>query len=144
MDLKTYGNDHIEVATIYNNIAGVYQDQEKLDEALEWYFKDLLISVKALGTEHAGVAATYYNIGTVFMHQKDFNKALDWICRAVVVLSVCELNSHPHMDLFSKALYLCFQNSDIKDIDFNSWYTERVETYPSWCVESNLEKEQHG
>jgi len=113
------------------------------EKSLVWYYKDLKICENILGTEHTGTAASYYNIGTVFVQQEKFNEALDWICRAVIVLSICNMNSHPHMDLFSKALQFCFGKASVENKDFESWYSERVETYRCWCVNTSMEGEQH-
>merc|ERR1712167_280105 len=57
------GKDHTLVATSYNNIACVYESQNKYDEALEYYNKSLDIRINKLGKDHTDVAMTYMNLG---------------------------------------------------------------------------------
>jgi hypothetical protein len=38
-------------------------DQGKLDKAIEFYEKDLAITIKVLGKEHPDVATSYNNLG---------------------------------------------------------------------------------
>ena len=49
------------VATTYNNMAIVYNDQGKYDEALAMYEKALSIRLKKLGDDHPEDVATTYN-----------------------------------------------------------------------------------
>ena len=50
--LKKLGDDHPSVATTYNNMANVYDNQGKYEEALAMYEKALSISLKKLGDDH--------------------------------------------------------------------------------------------
>ena len=56
ISLKKLGDDHPDVATTYNNMASVYDNQGKYDEALAMYEKSLSIKLKKLGDDHPDVA----------------------------------------------------------------------------------------
>ena len=49
---EVLGKDHPDTATTYNNIAGVYYNQDKYDEALKLYLKSYNILFKKLGPDH--------------------------------------------------------------------------------------------
>jgi len=70
------------IAAIYNNIALVYDKQDKLDEALKWYNKSLSIKEKELGKDHPNTAKTYNNIGAIYLKQGKLVEALTWYNKA--------------------------------------------------------------
>ena len=43
----------------------VYEEQGRYEEALDYYHRDLEITVRVVGQEHPSVAGTYNNIGVV-------------------------------------------------------------------------------
>jgi tetratricopeptide (TPR) repeat protein len=47
--LQVGGQDSLDVAASYNNIAIIYRNQGKYEEALEYYQKDLDITVRLVG-----------------------------------------------------------------------------------------------
>lgn len=112
----------------------MFQEQGKNEDALEWYGKALTIREKVLGFEHPDTASMYNNIATVYLNQKDYDSALDLFCRAVIVMSLCRLDKHPDMEKYTDAMCDCYELSSHKDFDFTSWFVERAETYPSWCI----------
>jgi tetratricopeptide (TPR) repeat protein len=59
------GTEHPSTATTYNNIALVYTNQGKYDEALKWYRKDLAISEKSLGKNNPKTVSVYDSIAEV-------------------------------------------------------------------------------
>jgi len=61
---KSY-QDHLDVAKSYNNIGNVCDSQGKYEEALEYYQKDLDITVRLVG-DGPSVADSKENIGLVF------------------------------------------------------------------------------
>ena len=54
--LGEVGGDHKDVASTYNGMAIVYDEQGKYDEALAMYEKALSIRLKKLGDDHPLVA----------------------------------------------------------------------------------------
>ena len=59
------------MAASYNNIGNVYDSQGKYEEALEYYQKDLDITVRLVGQDHPDVAGSYKNIGIVYGKKGD-------------------------------------------------------------------------
>jgi len=55
---KVVGMEHPDTASIYNNIAFVYRNQNNNTEALEWYMKALLVLEKVLGKGRPSIATT--------------------------------------------------------------------------------------
>ncbi len=64
-----YGDNNFNLATTYNNIAGVYYSQGRLEEALEMYMKCLNIQKSHYGDNNFNLASTYNNIGNVYFSQ---------------------------------------------------------------------------
>jgi len=79
LDIKTriYGGDvtgdnHLDVAALYNNIGTVYESLGKYEEALEMHSKSLDIKTRILGGDnHPDVAASIKNIGIVYHNKGD-------------------------------------------------------------------------
>jgi len=85
--------NQVNIAAIYNNIANVYLDEGKLDDALMWYRKDLLIVENLLGEGHPDAASTYNNIAVMHEKQGEYDKALKWHFKA---LTIFEKNNKNH------------------------------------------------
>ena len=54
--IKVFGEDHCDVARIYNNLESVYQALGQYNEAKEYQEKAGIIKKKIFGAEHGGVA----------------------------------------------------------------------------------------
>ena len=59
------GQDSLDVAASYNNIAIIYKNQGKYEEALEFYTKSLDIKTRIYGGDNPDVATSFHNIGVV-------------------------------------------------------------------------------
>ena len=57
------GRDHLEVATILNDLAVVFKYLGRFTEAGPLYQRALAITQKALGPQHTEVATIYHNLG---------------------------------------------------------------------------------
>jgi len=66
---KVRGKDSFDCAKTLNNIGLVYQDQEKLNQALEYYNKSLSIKEKVKGEDSFDCVITLNNIGNVYKKQ---------------------------------------------------------------------------
>ena len=82
---KIFGYEHPNIATIYNNIAVIYQKQGMYLRALEWYKKALAINEEILGKEHPDTATTYNNVAFVYYSQGKYLKAQDWYSKVIVI-----------------------------------------------------------
>ena len=63
---KIFGEDHADVATIYNNLASVYNSLKEYNQAKELYEKALTIRKKIFGEDHADVATSYNDLAIVY------------------------------------------------------------------------------
>ena len=78
-----FGENHIYVATSYNNIAVAYISQGKYDEALELLYKALDIRKSILGENHVDVATSYNNIASAYYLQGKYDEALELYYKAL-------------------------------------------------------------
>jgi tetratricopeptide (TPR) repeat protein len=74
---KAQGEEHPSFATTLNNMAGVYDDQGRHEEALEMYRRVLEVRRKALGEEHPSFATTLHNMAMVYRGQGRYDEALE-------------------------------------------------------------------
>ncbi len=69
---RVLGKDHPDTATSYNNLAVLYEKQERYQEAEELYKKSLCIREKVLGNNHPDTATSYSNLAIMYDHQKKY------------------------------------------------------------------------
>lgn len=70
-----------QLEPISNNLASLYQDQEKFDKALPFYQEALAIN-EANG-DHFGTATLTGNIGNLLLHSGNYPEALAYLTRAI-------------------------------------------------------------
>jgi len=80
----------------YNNIGSVCQAQEKYDEALEYYQKDLKIRLMVYGQDHALVAESYHKIGTVYDSQVKQEEALEFYQKSLEIRIRLQVEDGPN------------------------------------------------
>jgi len=90
-----FGENSVEIAAIYHNMASAYKNQGDYPQALEWHQKALVIREKALGKEHPDTASTYNNMAIVYYSQGDYPKALEWHQKALVIREKALGKEHP-------------------------------------------------
>ncbi len=56
----------------------VHDSMSDYTKALEYYEKDLKITLKLLGEEHVDTATSYNNMGLVYYRTKDYKKAREY------------------------------------------------------------------
>ena len=66
INLKILGENHREVASIYNNMGVVYKEKYELDKAIDLYNRSLGINLNTLGENHV-VEGMCYTIWARFM-----------------------------------------------------------------------------
>jgi tetratricopeptide (TPR) repeat protein len=69
------GEEHPDVATSYNNLAGLYYFQGRYSEAEPLYQKALALWQKLLGEEHPHVATSYNNLAALYDSQGRYSEA---------------------------------------------------------------------
>lgn len=84
-DKKILGNNHPNVAALYNNIGSMYIEQGELATALEYQSKALSIRKSNFGEDHPDVETSYNNIGLIYIYQGDYVKALEYHTQALSI-----------------------------------------------------------
>lgn len=69
------GENHLDTAKSYNNLAYVYEQQGELDKAEKLYEKSLRIKESILGEEHPETVVGYNNLAGVYESQGKYKKA---------------------------------------------------------------------
>jgi len=96
INIKVSGQDHPDVAASYNNIAIIYKNQGKYEEALELYTKSLDIKTRIYGGDnHPDVAASYTNIGVVYCRQGQYERVLEYYQKALEINIKVSGQDHP-------------------------------------------------
>lgn len=72
-------------ATLYYNIAWLYDEMNDTDSALEWYLKDLAICEAVYGREGLSTAYTYDSIGSIYKKKGNYKKAMSYHKRALYI-----------------------------------------------------------
>ncbi|CAF1371542.1 unnamed protein product [Adineta ricciae] len=73
---KIRPEDHMDLATTYNNIGQVHNNMGNYSEALAHYKKSLRIYEKILPENHSSLAVSHNNIGLVYKNLGDYTQAL--------------------------------------------------------------------
>jgi tetratricopeptide (TPR) repeat protein len=123
---KVLGKEHPDTATMYHNIAGVYDKKGDYSKALELYDKALAIQEKALGIEHPHTAATYNNIGSVYDKKGDYAKALEWYNKALPIFEKVLGNEHPDTATTYSNIATVYDNQGDYDKALE-WYNKALE-----------------
>ncbi|MEJ8768598.1 DUF2225 domain-containing protein [Prevotella sp. HCN-7019] len=93
--VKQLGDKHPDVATSYNNIGLVYNDQGNYVKALESYNKALEIYLSVFGDKHPNVATSYNNIAAVYFSQGNYAQALEYYNKALELYLSVFGDRHP-------------------------------------------------
>ena len=93
--MQVFGEKHPDVATNYNNIGLLYEDQGDYAKALEYYNKALEISIQVLGEKHPDVAKCYNDLGIIYYRQGEYAKTLEFFNKALGILQATLGEKHP-------------------------------------------------
>jgi tetratricopeptide (TPR) repeat protein len=87
--------EHPDVATSLNNLAGLYSSQGKYEEAELLYFSALEMYKRLLGEEHPDVAMSKWNFGALYQNQGKYLEA-EALYRQALSIAQSKLGSdHP-------------------------------------------------
>ena len=94
--LALEGHDSPDVAASYNNIAIIYKNQGKYEEALEVCTKSLDIKTRIYGGDnHPDVANSYLGIGNVYDSQGQYERALEYYQKSLDIRIRVFGSDHP-------------------------------------------------
>lgn len=89
------GENHPDVATIYNNIGSAYKAQGNYVQAMDCYQKSLSVRLAVYGENHPYVALGYNNIGCLYYNQGIYTQALENLNKSLDIYSVIFPKEHP-------------------------------------------------
>ena len=93
--MTLFGQDDLNVARTYNNMAVVYKNKGDYDKALEYYTSALTIKKAKHGDNHPSVANTLNNMANVYDDQGDYDKALEYYTSALTIRKAKHGDDHP-------------------------------------------------
>jgi tetratricopeptide (TPR) repeat protein len=80
---KIVGTNDPDVATILNNLGGLYAKQGRYVDAESLYKRSLEIREKALGREHPDVALSLNNLAELYLTQSRYSEAIPIVQRTI-------------------------------------------------------------
>ncbi len=83
-----------------NNIAGLYTEEERYDEAIKYYLKAVAIYKKLYGGRHPKIAIFYNNMGQTYKDQGDYAKAKAYFLDAIAIYQEKKISMHPNLATF--------------------------------------------
>ena len=92
---RLLGNDHPDVATSLNNLAGLYGAQGRYSEAEPLYQEALALRQRLLGNDHPYVATSLFNLGSLRYGQGQFANAKSLLLEALKIYQVSLGLDHP-------------------------------------------------
>ncbi|CAF4778629.1 unnamed protein product, partial [Rotaria socialis] len=92
---KTLPEDHLSLATSYNNLGGVYQKKGEYLKAHEFYEKALHIKMKTVDANDLACATSYNNIGSVYYDMADYSKTIELYNKALQIFETHLPRNHP-------------------------------------------------
>jgi tetratricopeptide (TPR) repeat protein len=92
---KVLGPEHPNVATILNNLAGLYDSQGRYEQAEPLHERALAIREKVLGPEHPDVAQSLNNLALLYDNQGRYEQAEPLHERALAILEKVLGPEHP-------------------------------------------------
>ncbi len=72
---KAHGDSHETVATVLNNLGGLYTFTDQLSQARECFVRSLAIRESTLAKDHPDVAQSNYNLAVLHHKMNDFGNA---------------------------------------------------------------------
>lgn len=71
-----FRDQHPQIAISHKNLGSVYEELEKLEEAIDHYSKALSINKSIYGDDHPQTANSYTNLGSAYEGSGNLQKAI--------------------------------------------------------------------
>jgi tetratricopeptide (TPR) repeat protein len=91
------GEDHPEVAASLTNLAELYREQGRHDEAEPLYQRALTIQARLLGDEHPATATVLNDLGSLYTAQRRYAEAEPFFRRALTIREKTLGPDHPYV-----------------------------------------------
>jgi len=134
--IKTYDNNHTNIAISYNNIGQIYEFMQDFKRSEKFHKKALKIFEEKFGTEHYFTATAHINLGNLYYSMNDFNKSYIEHKKALTIRQ--KLYNHPHVDIATS--YNALGLLSFKQGDYNKslkYYTQTLN------IEKKILGEEH-
>lgn len=82
-DLKTFGEDHPNVATHWNSLGATRYAKREYDKAIEYFEKALKVVLNIFGEDHPYVAGARNNLGMAWNAKGEYDKAIEYYEKAL-------------------------------------------------------------
>jgi tetratricopeptide (TPR) repeat protein len=89
--------DEVDLASIFNSLAGLYRDQGKYDQAEPLLVQALEINKPLLGEEHPSVATSLNNLASLYHSQGKYDKAEPLYQKSLAILKKALGEEHPNV-----------------------------------------------
>ena len=96
---KALGPDHPDVALSLNNLASLYEDLKRYDDAEALYKRSLAIKEKALGPDHPDLATGLNNLGHLYRVEGRYGEAEPLYKRSLAIWEAAFGPDHPDVVL---------------------------------------------
>jgi len=87
--------DGFELGTIYNNLATIFCQKKRYEDAIQEYSKALEIFKALCGADYSSIATTLNNLAKVYLELGEHVHALDYYCQALSIREKILGLSHP-------------------------------------------------
>ena len=84
------------VSASYNNMGIVYKKQGHYDKALEYYQKDLDITIRVVGHDHPDVAISKFNLASLLRNMDKAAESKQMFTEAAGIFRAALGADHPH------------------------------------------------
>ena len=109
--LQVLGPEHVDVATIYSDLAWIYMELGDFGQAKEYEKRALKIKLDKLDLERVDVAASYNALALIYVELGDFEQAKEYQQRALVIQLDKLGQEHVDVARSYNNLALIYQNS---------------------------------
>ena len=107
---KLLGDEHPDVATSLNNLAGLYESQGKYEEAEPYYQQSLEMRRKLLGNEHPHVATSLNNLAGLYESQGKYEEAEPYYQQSLEMRRKLLGNEHPSVATSLQGLAVLYKS----------------------------------
>jgi tetratricopeptide (TPR) repeat protein len=125
MQIKTLGEDHLEVGKTLHNIGVCHRHNDDWDAALDFYMRAYEILENYLGQDHLDTVRTLHNIGGVYRRQREYAKAMECFKEVLHVRRKVLGDDHPSVAITLVSMGAVLRRCGMKE-EANKFYAAAV------------------
>ncbi|RVD84000.1 uncharacterized protein DFL_005767 [Arthrobotrys flagrans] len=129
------GNKYLFFA--FGNMALVFKNQGKYDEAMQWYERALSGKENTLGKDHPSILNTVNNMASVFKNQGKYDEAMQWYERALAGKEKALGKDHPSTLDTVNNMAIVFKKQGKYD-EAMQWYERALADYEKTLGKDHL------